>query len=93
MSDVQSEPKYPRRSFGHIKNDALETLGASVGGDAIHAILMVSMVFLFLIFANFHAIYLKTGTPMFKYGFAMTFLQPFYTLWSLFVLLSKYLLP
>lgn len=60
--------------------------GASVAG------LVVLLIVAFTIFANFHAIYLKTGTPMLKYGLAMTFLQPFYSMWATWQLTSKYAL-
>jgi len=55
---------------------------------AIMALLIVA----FLLFVNFHVIYVKTGTPMMKYGMAMTFLQPFYSVWATWVLTSKYVL-
>lgn len=92
MSDVQSEePKYPRRSFGFVKNETLAALGNSAAEAPMQVIMMTVVVVLLLIFVNFHAIYLKTGVPMFAYGFSMSMLQPFYTLWALFVVLSKYL--
>ena len=97
MSDVQEVQKrkgvkYPRRSFGHLKNDALEALGASAGGSAMMAVAIIMSLMIALIFVNFHAIYIKTGTPMLGYGLAFSFLQPFYTLWAIWVVLSKYLL-
>lgn len=92
MSDIQrEEPKYPRRSFGFVKNETLDALGSSAAGATTKLIMMAVVVVLLLIFVNFHAIYLKTGVPMFAYGFSMSVLQPFYTLWALFVVLSKYL--
>ena len=93
MSDVQSkEPKYPRRSFGFIKDETLASLGASASQARMEVMMTFVLMVLFLLFVNYHAIYIKTGTPMFGYGLAMAFLQPFYTLWALFVVLSKYLL-
>ena len=84
--------KYPRRSFGHIKNETLKALGASTGGSPVKAIAMIIVVLVAIIFVNFHAIYIKTGTPMLGYGLAFSFLQPLYTLWAIWVVLSKYLL-
>ena len=94
MSDVKRTEgvKYPRRSFGHLKDDALEALGASTGGSPMMAIAMIIAVLIAIIFVNFHAIYIKTGTPMLGYGLAFSFLQPFYTLWAIWVVLSKYLM-
>ena len=92
MSDVESkEPKYPRRSFGFVKNETLASLGASASQAEMQVIMTIVFIMLFLLFVNYHAIYIKTGTPMLGYGLAMTFLQPFYTLWALFVVLSKYI--
>lgn len=70
----------------------LSTLGSSAQSTGIAGLLIALLFVAFLVFSNFHAIYLKTGTPMLKYGLAMTFLQPFYTMWATWQLTSKYVL-
>ena len=64
--------------------------GAKTAGSAF--VLVVLLFTAFTFFANYHAIYLKTGTPMLKYGIAMTFFQPFYSMWATWQLTQKYAL-
>lgn len=65
----------------------------SAAGSAGGMSLVFSLIFMaFVFFANFHMIYLKTGTPMFKYGLGMTFLQPFYSMYSVYIVFAKYAL-
>ena len=70
----------------------LSTLGSSAQSAGMAGLLITLLFAAFMVFSNFHAIYLKTGTPMLKYGLAMTFLQPFYTMWATWQLTSKYVL-
>ena len=58
----------------------------------VSSIMFVFILMTFVFFCNYHAIFIKTGTPMFKYGLAMNFLQPFYSIWSVWVVLAKYVL-
>lgn len=70
----------------------MSKLGASSAGSA-GVMSIVFLVFVaFVFFANYHMIYLKTGTPMFKYGLGMTFLQPFYSMYSVYIVFAKYAL-
>jgi len=89
-------PRHEKKSMGcklkALGETKLSALGSSAKSTGV-AGLIISLLFVaFLLFANFHAIYLKTGTPMLKYGIAMTFFQPFYTMWATWQLTSKYVL-
>lgn len=72
------------------------TLGSTFAEESksviFKVILKILAVVMLLTFVMFHPLYLKTGTPMFKYGFSMIVLPPFYLLWALFKLVSVYLL-
>lgn len=73
------------------------TLGSALGlqetkSVIFKVVLKILAVVMLLTFVMFHPLYLKTGTPMFKYGFSMMVLPPFYLLWALFKLVSVYLL-
>ena len=70
----------------------LASLGSSAKSAGVGGLVVALLFVAFTIFANFHAVYLKTGTPMLKYGLAMTFLQPFYSFWAVWQLTSKYAL-
>lgn len=91
----KSEP-YKRRSFGHVKDMSLSSLGLTSLGNTKGQIMMVLVKILAalmcVVFVMFHPLYLKTGVPMFKYGFSMMVLPPFYLLWAIWKLLSVYLL-
>lgn len=91
QDDVQGS-KYSKRSFGHLKNKALTTLGATNKGNLFKTILMIITVIPLFIWVLYHPIYLKTGTPVFKYGLSMAVLGPFYLLWAIWKILSVYLL-
>ena len=70
--------------------DKMEALGASLPlGKIIFSMLLIIGLGFFI---NFHAIYLQTGTPMLKYGIAMTIGQPFYSFWAMWKLISVYLI-
>lgn len=69
-----------------------QRLGSSAKSTGMAGAIVGLLFIVFLLFANFHAIYVKTGTPMLKYGLAMTFLQPFYSMWATWVITSKYAL-
>lgn len=77
------------KSLGQTK---LSALGSGAKSAGVGGIIVGLSFVIFLVFANFHAIYLKTGTPMVKYGLALTFLQPFYSIWATWQLTSKYAL-
>ncbi|CAM9104573.1 unnamed protein product [Sphacelaria rigidula] len=84
--------KYSKRSFGHLKNKALTTLGATNKGNLFLAIVMILTVIPLFVRIMFHPIYLNTGTPVFKYGLSMAILGPFYFIWAVLKILSVYLL-
>lgn len=84
--------KYMKRSFGHVKDKAMTSLGATNGGSLFTMILIILAMIPLSIWVLYHPIYLKTGTPMFKYGLAITLLQPFYAIWAVLKILSVYLL-
>lgn len=70
----------------------MQSLGQGAKSAGMAGAVVMILFVLFTLFANFHAVYLKTGTPMLKYGLAMTFLQPFYSMWATWVVASKYAL-
>lgn len=78
--------------FQRLGAKAGSALGSGAQSAGMTGAIIGLLVVIFLLFANFHAIYIKTGTPMLKYGLAMTFLQPFYSMWATWVLTSKYAL-
>lgn len=86
-----SRNKYAKRSFGYVKSN-LGLTGLPTGGDMVSLIVKIVAILMVLIFIMFHPIYLKTGVPMFKYGFSIMILPPFYFLWALWKLISVYLL-
>lgn len=86
------DDKYAKRSFGHLKNEALTKLGGVKKGNLFLAILFMIAFIPTLAWVLFHPIYLKTGTPVFKYGLSMIVLGPFYLLWAVLKILSVYLL-
>lgn len=73
-------------------NAKLQRLGEGAKSTGVTGAIVALLVISLVLFANFHAIYVKTGTPMMKYGMAMTFLQPFYSMWATWVVTSKYVL-
>jgi len=83
--------KYARRSFGYVKSN-LGLSGVPTGGNLASLMIKIVAILMVLIFIMFHPIYLKTGVPMFKYGFSMMILPPFYFLWAMWKLISVYLL-
>lgn len=85
------DDKYAKRSFGHLKNEALTKLGAVNKGNLFLGILYLVAAITVLTWVLFHPIYLKTGTPMFKYGLSMIALGPFYFIWAVWKILSVYL--
>ena len=89
-------PRSDQKSMGSklsaLGQTKLSTLGSSAKSTGVTGLLVTLLFVAFVIFSNFHAVYLKTGTPMLKYGLAMTFLQPFYTIWATWQLTSKYIL-
>lgn len=85
------DDKYAKRSFGHLKNEALTKLGASNKANLFLAILYLVVIVTVVTWVLFHPIYLKTGTPMFKYGLSMIVLGPFYLIWAVWQILSVYL--
>ena len=87
------DTRYAKRSFGFVKSN-LKSLGLSgpTGGEMVSLVVKIVAIMMVLIFIMFHPIYLKTGTPMFKYGFSMMILPPFYFLWAVWKLISVYLL-
>ncbi|CAM9701136.1 unnamed protein product [Ectocarpus sp. 6 AP-2014] len=89
-------PRQNQKSLGaklkSLGQTNLSTLGSSAQSSGVGGIIVALLFLLFIVFANFHAIYLKTGTPMLKYGLALTFLQPFYSIWATWQLTSKYAL-
>lgn len=86
--------KTAKRSFGHKKNKGvLARLGEgteSVTGLGKKLLLITIILVPFFVWVNFHPIYLKTGTPMFKYGLSMAVLQPFHSIWAIFKILQAY---
>lgn len=80
-----------QRTFGHLKNKTLGAIGG-VQGLGFDVIIRVLVAITVIIFIMFHAIYLKTGVPMFTYGLTMMFLPPLYFLWALLKIISVYLL-
>lgn len=88
-----SNNRYAKRSFGHVKSNLnLGLTGIPTGGDLVSLMIKIVAILMVLIFIMFHPIYLKTGIPMFKYGFTMILLPPFYFLWAMWKLISVYLL-
>lgn len=73
-------------------NAKLQRLGQGAKSTGVTGAVVALLILVFVLFANFHAIYVKTGTPMMKYGLAFTFLQPFYSIWATWVVTSKYAL-
>ena len=84
------DDKYAKRSFGHLKDEALTKLGTVKTGNLFLGILYLVAAITALTWILFHPIYLQTGTPMFKYGLAMIVLGPFYLLWAVCKILSAY---
>lgn len=93
MSDNNTELKSLKfkRSIKSKLGSGLSKLGSSSGG-AKTTILFSIFFAVFVYFSNYHMIYLKTGTPMLKYGLAMTFLQPFYSMYAMYIVFAKYAL-
>lgn len=88
-----NEQNRSTRSFGHLKNKTLTTLGMGSLKDSIFKIILALVATAMLVtFVFFHPIYLKTGTPMFGYGISMLLLPPVYLVWALWKLVSVYLL-
>ena len=67
-------------------------LGSSGGSAVLMSGIMAITIMLLGIFVNSHAVYLKTGTPMFKLDLFRTFLQPFYSFYSAYTVFSVYAL-
>lgn len=86
----------PRRDskdgMGARLGTKMQSLGQGAAATGITGVLVLILISALMLFVNFHAVYLKTGTPMLKYGLAMTFLQPFYSAWATWVVASKYAL-
>lgn len=91
-NDNKYSKKYAMRSFGHLKDKALTSLGSTGKTSIFTMILIVLAIIPFLIWVMYHPVYLKTGTPMFKWGLAISLLQPFYFLWAILKIVSVYLL-
>lgn len=89
-------PRHDKKSMGSklstLGETKLSALGQGAKSTGMAGLIVMLLFVAFVIFSNFHALYLKTGTPMLKYGLAMTFLQPFYTMWATWQLTSKYVL-
>ena len=93
--DRKDSNRYAKRSFGYVKDTTLKSLGLTgvpTGGELVKLMVKIVAIMMVLIFIMFHPIYLKTGTPMFKYGFSMMILPPFYFLWAVWKIISVYLL-
>lgn len=89
---MMDDDKYAKRTYGHLKDEALTKLGAINKGNLFMGILYLVVAITALTWVLFHPIYLKTGTPMFKYGLSMIVLGPFYLIWAVWKILSVYLL-
>lgn len=62
------DDKYAKRSFGHLKNEALTKLGATNKANLFLGILYLVVIVTVLTWVLFHPIFLKTGTPISSTG-------------------------
>ena len=67
-------------------------LGTTGANGILILILMVIGSITLGLFVNSHAIYLSTGTPMFKWNLLQTLGQPFFSFWALFKIISVHFL-
>jgi len=84
------------KDFNEGDDKALGTIQGPLGTSGANGILILILLVIGSItlglFVNSHAIYLSTGTPIFKWNLLQIFGQPFFSFWSVFKIISVHVL-